>query len=258
MGRRSRDKSARRREAKSAQLPEGERLARLVGELTADPEMAEGRRRFPRQISDEDALAITAALHGELDEGVVAREEDARSRGARIACERGCTGCCEEMVLVSRPEALAAARFLSREENADARRWFRANFRRWRESVSDDPERLADLDLRGEDRADYLEAHRANWGKRVLCALNRDGDCVVYDARPLVCRNAHALDTSARCHGGNQGWVPATRLTFAPVDEFLGSAAYLLRATHNAGGARPNRRESLCVLVDQLLGPESE
>ncbi len=258
MGRRSRDKAARRRETKSAALPEGQRLARLVGELTADADRAEGRKRFLSPVADEDALAIVAALHGELDEGTAAREADARSRGAKIACERGCTGCCEEMVLTSRPEALAAARLLAREENADARRWFRANYRRWRGAVGDDPERLAELDLRPGDRADYLEAHRANWSKRVLCALNRDGDCVVYDARPLVCRNAHALDTSARCHGGNQGWVPATRLTFGPVDDFLGSAAYLLRATHNAGGAPPNRRESLCVLVDQLLGPEAE
>jgi len=177
------------------------------------------------------------------------RSAAAEARGLPLACARGCNACCEEPVIVEEPEALAAARWLESEEGAAARARFGDGYARWRAQAGDAPERLAALSADGNAREAYEAEHRALWRKRVLCAFNLDGECAIYPVRPLLCREAHAVETRARCAADSL--VPARRLTFRPVDEFMGRAAFLLRAVHRAVRERP--AEPLPAAVNRLL-----
>src|SRR5205823_414835 len=118
----------------------------------------------------------------------------------------------------------------------------------------DAPERLAALAEDPARAAEYRAAHVAQWRRRVLCAFNRGGDCTIYPARPLVCRNAHAVETSERCFGDHPGGRPAVRLGFAPLDEFLARTRQLLRAAHHAVADSPRDHGALCAVVHHLLG----
>lgn len=239
-----------RRRLLRKQPARAERLARLVADLVADPGYGLGEKRFPRPVADEDAAAVAEALHAELEGGLAVRAEQAAGRGLPLACTRGCNACCEELVIVERPEALAVARWLGSEAGASARTAFLAGYPRWREAVGDAPERIAALSADPSRRDEYEAAHREQWRKRVLCAFNVGGDCAIYPVRPLLCREAHAVETADRCAGGSP--VPARRLTFGPVDDFMSRAAFLLRAAHRALTDRP--AEALCAAVHRLLG----
>jgi hypothetical protein len=227
-----------------------ERLSMLVAELGADVRYATGQRRFPHAIAAEDAAEIAEALAAEVDLGVAARDRAAGDQ--EIACKRGCSACCEELIMVWQPEALAVARFLDRPENAAAREHFMAAYPEWRDAVGDAPQRQARTFESG-NAARVVELHVEHWKRRILCAFNRDGDCTVYPVRPAKCRTAHAVGTSEHCRGDDDSGVPAARLSFAPLDAYVDKARTLLQAAHAALGAPAQRPAALCDSVFALL-----
>ncbi len=231
-------------------MTEEERLGRLVQELAADPAYASGRRSFPRTVTAEDAVAIAGALTREIDRGCEARARVAERDGVKLACGRGCNGCCQEPILVYRPESVRVAAWLALPENSAARESFLAAYPIWKGQAGDGPEKLAALTVNG-DVATFKAAHVAEWRKQVLCAFNRGGDCSIYPVRPGVCRNAHAVGSSERCSGASN--APATRLEFVPLDTFLERARMLLRAAHHAMGGPRGQPQPLCDEVHRLL-----
>jgi Fe-S-cluster containining protein len=234
-------------------MTEEERLGRLVQELGGDPGYASGRRSFPRTVTAEDAVSIAGALTGEIDRGCEARARAAERDRVKIACGRGCNGCCQEPILVYLPESVRVATWLARPENSAARAAFLAAYPIWQGQVGDGPEKLAALTVTG-DVAAFKAAHVAEWRKQALCAFNRGGDCSIYPVRPGVCRNAHAVDTSEHCSGGSP--KPATRLEFIPLDTFMERARLLLRAAHHAMGGPRGRPQPLCDEVHRLLSTQ--
>ncbi len=229
-------------------------LARLAAELTGDVAFATGERRFSRQISDDEAADLAAAVQASASQVAEQRQNAATQHNVTIACGRGCTGCCEEMVIVSEPEALGVARWLDRPENAAARAAFLDAYPRWRDHAADAPERLAALTVKNSDRAAYAEAHVAYWRTRNLCAFNQNGDCTIYPVRPLVCRDAHAVESNQRCFGDFAGDGKAGRIQFGPMMTLLGRAHHLLQAAHNAVvPERINRHHAVCAAVYRLL-----
>jgi hypothetical protein len=229
------------------------RLALLVQELARDPAYATGRRSFPRTVTPEDAIAIAAALQAEVDKGVGARAAAAARQGMTMACGRGCAWCCEEPVMIYRPEAVRVARWLAAPEQAEACAAFRAALPAWRERVGDLSARLGELTARGDAEA-YRAAHMEAWRTRAMCALNQGGDCLVYPVRPIVCRNAHATGTAAHCRIDAPDRAPVSRLTFAGLDGFVARARGILRAAHNALGGPRGRPEEICDVVAALIG----
>jgi Fe-S-cluster containining protein len=236
-----------------------EQLGRLIEQLTARPEYALGTRRFTAAIDDDDAAEIAEAMQRELEKGLQAREQLARRKRLPIVCARGCNVCCEELVVVYLPEAMAVARWLRSAAGAEARGWFLDKYADWRAAAGDGIEREADLNADWTRRDEYEVAHKAQWQRRVMCAFNHEGACSIYPVRPMLCREGHAIETNARCCVDVALVDPPRRLTFGPVDEFLKKANVLLRATHNAvaakekAPARVNRAEALCELVYRLL-----
>lgn len=236
-----------------------EELGRLMEQLTAKPEIALGTRKFAGRVDDDDAAEIAEAMQRQLEGGLKAREDLARRKRLRIVCERGCNVCCEELVVVYLPEAMAVARWLQSAAGAEARGWFLEKYPSWRERAGEGIEREADLNADWERREEYERAHKEQWKRRVMCAFNHDGACSIYPVRPMLCREGHAVDTNARCCVDVALVEPPRRLTFGPVEEFMKRANVLLRATHNAvagkekASTRVNRAEALCELVYRLL-----
>ena len=234
-------------------------LGRLIERLTKKPEYALGTRTFPEAIDDDDAAEIAEAMQRQLEHGLQAREELAKKKRLRIVCARGCSVCCEELVVVYLPEALAVARWLRSAAGAEARARFLEKYPSWRERAGDGIEREADLNADWTRREEYERAHKEQWQRRVMCAFNHEGACSIYPVRPMLCREGHAVETNERCCVDVALVNPPRRLTFAPVDELMKHANVLLRATHNAiarkdkASTRVNRAEALCELVYRLL-----
>jgi Fe-S-cluster containining protein len=227
------------------------RLGLLIKELASDPAYATGEHKFPRRVSLDDAAMIAAGLQDEVDKGVEARTAAIAAQGLVLACKRGCNGCCEEPIMIFRPEAARVARWLDLPENAEARAAFRAAYPEWRRRVGDTPAKLSAKFAN--DPGSYMAAHIAAWTKRVMCAFNRDGECTIYPVRPITCRGGHALNTSEYCHGATTR--PAARAAFVPLDQFIARTRKLLAATHNAARGPKGRVEALCNVVYELLPP---
>jgi len=153
--------------------------------------------------------------------------------------------------MIFRPEAARVAHWLDQPENAEARAAFRAAYPAWRDRVGDSPAKLSTTFV--SDPGSHTQAHIEAWSKRVLCAFNRDGACSIYPVRPINCRTAHALDTSALCSGA--ATAPAARVTFVPLDQFVARTRKRLAATHNAARGPRARVEALCNVVYELLPP---
>lgn len=228
------------------------RVQALFDELLADPGYAGGERRFPRRLSRDEAAELAQGLAEQVDRGCQARAEVARKQSLPIVCALGCSGCCEELVMVYQPEAIAVTRWLMRPENQAARDAFLSAYPAWKAAAGNTPAQMSDCGARG-DNTGYMKLHVAHWRKRVLCAFNQGGACSIYPVRPLACRNAHAVETSALCSGANDGSRPAQRLEFAPLDDYMKSSQKALRAAHHALGEARNRPAALCDAVFHQL-----
>ena len=231
-----------------------QRLARTVTQLDSDPRYATGSRRFPGYVSPGDAVEIASALANELDEGARARAKRAEQEGMHIACDIGCHRCCTIVVTAYQPEILRIAQFLSQPENDAERRGFLARYPGWRSAVGDEVEKLPQTMAQAK-QSEVDRLHFALWRRGVLCAFNEGGVCTIYPVRPLVCRNAHALDSDAYCVPDPPGGKRPTMVDFVPLGRFLAKATRLLHATHNAVAAPAQRheQEALCSGVYRQL-----
>lgn len=231
------------------------RAEALTAELLAKEGYVTGATRFPRKLGRDEAAELVAELAAQVDRGSTARAETAARQHLPIVCSRGCNGCCEELILVYQPEAAAAVRWLLLPENSAARERFLAAFPAWQKAVGDAPARMAERVARG-DHAGFVALHQAQWRRGTLCALNHDGDCVIYPVRPLACRNAHAVETHRRCSAASSDGKPAARLEFETLDTYLQGASQVLRAAHHATGGERNRPMALCEAIFRLLQSE--
>ncbi len=228
------------------------RLRALFDELISNDGYVSGRRSFPRTLTPDDAVAMTAELHAELDEVADNRARAAARMGKPLACGPGCNGCCEELVMVFQPEILRIARWLEAPANAAARQRFLEAYPAWKARIGDAPAQLEAAFVAGDNPA-FMAMYRAQWRKRILCAFNHDGMCLIYDVRPLVCRNAHAVGTSAYCVGGDPGGRIADRMESKEFDAWFSRARGAVRAAHHAIGGPKQRPTSIVEAVHERL-----
>src|SRR5262249_3440898 len=113
------------------------RLRALFDELISDAGYRSGRRSFPRTLTPDDAVAMTTEPHADRDGATAARALIAARRHTPLACGPGCNGCCEELVLVYRPEALRIARWLEEPAQAAVKQRFLEAYPAWKARVGD-------------------------------------------------------------------------------------------------------------------------
>lgn len=124
------------------------------------------RRRLPQATSESDLLALAAGLLALAEEVSTGLQSLAPVRP--LACRAGCDHCCRNMIQVRPLFAILAV--------ASAKARFT-------------PARLAEF-------IDRLVTGTP------FCPFLFDGQCSIYDARPMVCRGYYSLDL-ARCLEGD-------------------------------------------------------
>lgn len=226
-------------------------VEKLIDELGKDLEGYATHRTFARELLLDEASEIAAFVQERVDRAVDDRAVTVARSGKTIACARGCNGCCEEPIMVFRPEAARIARWLVLPQNAEIRALFVAAYSAWNAAIGATVATLSEQFAT--DPTNFVEHHVAAWRKGVLCAFNRNGECTVYPVRPTVCRTGHALETRKNCSGAAAGH--AERATFVPLENFVQRTRILLIATHNAMPGQRGRPEALPHAVHALLEP---
>ena len=98
--------------------------------------------------------------------------------GGRIHCRPGCTDCCHHLFQISEIEAAEISRFV-KQLPAAGRDLLQARARPYRSARDDIMLRHGYLDARG---------NLPSPETRLACPALLDGECVLYDHRPLICR----------------------------------------------------------------------
>jgi Fe-S-cluster containining protein len=222
-------------------------VSRLDDVLDRLTQAADGKRRLP-VIRADDAEAVCGHFHAQVDRGTEARERAVEAAGHRVACGEGCSACCRTIPAILAGEAVAIARWLDRPENVAVRERFLEEYPKWYEQVGDLVEAHVTATAAG-DEPGVLEAFRAVMRRGVMCAFNQDGRCTIYEVRPIVCRNAHALDV--RCDPAKVDTLEY--FDFEPLDEYVERLRPVSMAMHRSlrrdgAGPRP-----LCVHVFEAL-----
>ena len=92
------------------------------------------------------------------------------------ACKKGCSYCCHVIVDVSIAEVARALEVVARRFSA---------------------EDVAALTVRARENADRSRGTDALSYPIIPCAFLRDGECSIYEGRPLACRGEHSLDVTS-------------------------------------------------------------
>lgn len=157
----------------------------LLGQTRWTPELlravAEGESKalLPLVARGPDGAIEAAAAAADRAAELLAAAMASEPPDRPIACQRGCSACCQAKVLVVAPEVLRIAAHLRETLGEEA---LGALLERVRE---------ADGKTRGLSRAARAEA-------RVPCPLlDAEGGCSVHAVRPLVCRSWTSYDAGA-------------------------------------------------------------
>jgi Fe-S-cluster containining protein len=145
--------------------------------------------------------ALTRGLHNSVD-GVVAA-----TKPANTTCSRGCAGCCRQLVLCPRPEAIHIVHRYPDVVRAVLPVLVEQK-RRFDEIAPNLPRDVwREPDLR-------TELGKRWWKQNAPCAfLTADKECSVYEARPMVCRMYFSLSDPKHCFSeeadaNHIGWHP--------------------------------------------------
>ena len=210
-------------------------------------EAADGKRHLP-VVTDEGASAVVSLFHAQIDRGTEARAKAATASGHPVACKDGCNACCNSIPIVFAGELVTIVTWLR--YHPDVRAQFEEAYPKWAASLADV---LVDYAAaaKAEDVPAAERALRAAWQRSVMCAFNQNGSCSIYDVRPAICRDVHALDTADHCQRTTSRAVAT--MTFKPLEDYTVTIRPIVLALHAAlrptTGARP-----LCVAVhDELV-----
>jgi len=123
------------------------------------------------------ALRATRTWHKHLDGFAASRPGELNFSGTakRLACAPGCNHCCRSPVGVVGAEAVLIADFVARSFSAEDRLELERRMAQRKAALAD---------------GDLLRTY-------VLCPLNVDGACMVYESRPYNCRMFHSFDVDA-------------------------------------------------------------
>ncbi len=212
-------------------------------------EAADGKRHLP-VVDADGAAAVVGLFHSQVDRGTQARAKAAASRGHPEACADRCNACCNSIPVVFAGESVTIAHWLR--SHPEERAHFEAHYPRWQASLADV---LVDYKTaaKNDDPEAAQRALRGAWQRSVMCAFNRDGSCSIYEVRPTICREVHALDTNEHCQRNTMRGMQT--MAYPPLDEYVVTIRPITLALHAAlrpdEGAKP-----LCVAVHDELARE--
>lgn len=131
--------------------------------------------RLRKTRNPADLLPVLRSAQKDFDTAYAAAPAGVR---ATVACHAGCDACCHELVGVQAHEVLIASQFIQTHFS---------------------PDELEGAIARSADHREAF-AGRTNVERASLklpCALLRDGNCSIYEARPGACRSHHSHNAAA-------------------------------------------------------------
>lgn len=144
-------------------------------------------------------------------QGVVEGSQDG---SRKVSCEKGCDGCCYNLVKATLAEGAALAAHLIE----------KGTFERFRPKL----ERSAKTADSVEDDEDVSFKYLST---KTPCAFLEDGECSVYDLRPAACRTYFVVSDPALCSPDRPGAAVGYVDQSAVVGIFI---AELVKGTHPA------------------------
>ncbi|HZV82374.1 MAG TPA: YkgJ family cysteine cluster protein [Geobacteraceae bacterium] len=156
------------------------------------------------------------------------------SRGGRIYCAKGCSGCCSLVVNCALTEAVAVAATLDERQAA---------------LVDAYVDRLQGLVAGAADLKEYLRLHRQSSGGCPL--LGKDGSCGIYGVRPLSCRALLSTRESRWCSADFAALTHEEKQAFVEgLDrEAVAFPMHYLASSRDAGAELENRLSMLTALA---------
>ncbi len=227
-------------------------LDKLVEAILEDPGYACGERSFAERIDIDDAIVVLDDFYAAHDEADQQLPEVAKKMRRTIACQSGCNGCCESLFLVSTTEAHAVARELSKPERENDRAEFELAAAVWLSRAGDRADEAA-ASFAEERTTRYISLVRAHGLDHIMCPLNRDGACTVYEVRPLPCRQGWVLDTSDYCTPSDDPNQPDAQLvTHKAYEDLVATGRQLSAGLQNALGDGVKRKPLVRAVLDAL------
>ncbi len=195
-------------------------------------------------------LELLPAIRAAADALFGRTAEALAQAGTPVACGPGCGICCNQLVPVSREEALALAR-LVRGLPAPARRAVSDRFRRIVAALEEAG--LLDRLVRAFDGGIHKPGvlaglQRDYWSLGLPCPFLEQGSCSVHPVRPVICRQYSVTSAPALCA---RPFTPGVRL--AEVRHPLDLAGAL--ASFDGARARPTAALplTLALLLEKKL-----
>jgi len=136
----------------------------------------------------------------------------AAEEGKTISCQRGCTHCCRQLVPVAPVEAKRLAEVVSalsdKQRAATLERFARAIKTLEAASlVSAKPihGRRVMISKETDAMAAWNDVSRRYYDLRIDCPFLEDDSCIIYDERPLACREYNAVTSPSLCESFDPG-----------------------------------------------------
>ncbi|MEB3236927.1 MAG: YkgJ family cysteine cluster protein [Candidatus Sericytochromatia bacterium] len=143
------------------------------------------------------AYASMTDLYADVARNMAVVLEVHAAAGQRPSCTRGCDACCHQLVLATVAEAEVMAEALQRLPGAERAKlegrldaWLRETSTLRHTLQQSEPD---DLDAVVEAMAESY------WARRIPCPFLVDRACALHEARPLACRQHHALGDPKHC-----------------------------------------------------------
>ncbi len=236
----------------AADVPEpANDLDEMVRDLLADPDYAQ-RRRHPRKTQPDEVIPILEDLYAAHDQAARHLPVLAEKMGHSIACFKGCSDCCNELVGVTHGEAHTIARWLLEPAQDALRARFLPRARAWVETAGASATRALDH-LEVGNQETYLRMRKEHALLRLMCPVNEDGACTFYPVRPLICRLPYIVDTSEHCAPRPEGGAQARQISFPAYEQFGDRARQLLSGLQGALGHEPRERLPLARAILEAL-----
>lgn len=208
--------------------PEEEALFNQIGETVL--------KRLRRTRNPADLLAAIRGAHKDFDRAFASAPAAAR---AAVACRAGCDACCHALVGVQAHEVLIAAEYI--------------------QTHFSPPDLDAVIARAGANRVAFGGRSTVEQAALNLpCALLRDGNCSIYEARPEACRSHHSHNADACRHNLDPRapqidvYIPALRgrmfAVMLGIDQAVAEAGFDGQAYDFGSALHEALTDSLCAV----------
>jgi len=173
-------------------------LRAFIDALVDDESLPDPRQPSPRKVRRSEALRVVRDFLETSKEATASMPAVAEAMGVKLACLAGCSDCCEQLVLISAPEADVIAEWLSAPGREALLEAFHRRAGTWLAKCGADA--LRALIAMGEGRLD--DARRSSRQvalQRQLCPLHDGRGCTAYEVRPFICRKVYVAHTHENC-----------------------------------------------------------